>query len=113
MSQKYISLHTIQRAHPTLAGAQQEIPPGTVFTPADAAERDHLVAAKAAKVYVPEETAPPVLADDVVVPQGKATGEKPLTKKQQEAADKAAAAEAAAKAKAAAGEGGKAADDLV
>lgn len=64
-----ISLHTIQRGHPK-TGALQEIAPGTRFTPADEAEKDHLLASKAAKLYKAEDTTPPS-ADDESAPAAK------------------------------------------
>lgn len=64
-----ISLHTIQRGHPK-TGALQEIAPGTRFTPADEAEKDHLLASKAAKLYKAEDTTPPS-ADDESAPEAK------------------------------------------
>lgn len=71
-----ISLHTIQRGHPK-TGALQEIAPGTRFTPADEAEKDHLLASKAAKLYKAEDTTPPSADDDSATEtKPKSTGKK-------------------------------------
>lgn len=94
-----ISVHTIHRDHPK-TGNRQEIAPNTLFYAKDEDEQDYLVKdAKAAKVYVPEQSKLAV-ADDS---DGDDTPKKETAaaKKKREAAEQKAA------------DAAKAADDLV